>query len=262
MSTSAQGRTPAIDFTPDPGAARPAQRVRAHAATEARLIIRNGEQLLLALVIPIGILIAGKIFDGRFGMREQHLAPSVFALAIFSTCFTSLAISTGFERRYGVLERLAATPLRRGGLIAGKAISIASISIGQLLILLVIALFMGWRPHPTASQWIVAILGVPLAMLTFSCLALALAGALRAEATLGLANLIFILAVAGGGLMWPVSSYPSVLRILVRLTPTGALGEICRGWSLGHTTWWALLVLIVWTALSGLLARKVFQWTS
>lgn len=262
MSTHSTGRTPHLDFTPDPGAASPAQRVRAHAATEAKLIIRNGEQLLLALVIPIGILIAGKIFDGRYGMREQHLAPSVFALAIFSTCFTSLAISTGFERRYGVLERLAATPLRRGGLIAGKAISIASISIGQLVVLLVIALAMGWRPHPGVAQWFIALVGVPLGMLCFACLALALAGALRAEATLGLANLIFIIAVVGGGLMWPVSSYPSALRMLVRALPTGALGEICRGWSMGTTTWWALLVLLVWTALSGLLARKVFQWTS
>ena len=210
----------------------------------------------------MGILAAGRLLDGRFGLHEQTIAPSVFALAIFSTCFTSLAIATGFERRYGVLERLAATPLRRNGLLAGKAVAIIMISLGQLVILAVVALALGWRPHPSAGQWLVALVGVPLAMLAFANLALALAGRLRAEATLGLANLIYLVGLAGGGIMWPVSAYPAGLRWLVRALPTGALGELNRAWSAGGTTWWALGVLAGWAAASGLLARKVFRWMS
>lgn len=263
MSNQGMGNASiSIDFAPRPGATPAPQRIAAHALTEAKLIVRNGEQLLLALVIPIGVLIAGKVLDGRFGLREEAIAPSVFTLAIFSTCFTSLAISTGFERRYGVLERLAGTPLQRSGLLAGKAISIAAIALGQLLLLLVVAFGLGWRPHPSPAQWLVALIGVPLAMLTLANLALALAGRLRAEATLGLANLIYLIGVVAGGVMWPVSSYPGAVRWLVRLTPTGALGELCRAWSAGGTTWWALGVLVVWAAVSAALARKVFRWTS
>ena len=44
----------------------------------------------------------------------------MLALAVMSTSFTSLAIATGFERRYGVLKRLGASPLPRSGLLAGK----------------------------------------------------------------------------------------------------------------------------------------------
>lgn len=253
---------PVLGFAPHPGAASASARIRAHALTEARLIVRNGEQLLLALVIPIGVLVAGKVFDGRFGLREELVAPSVFTLAIFSTCFTSLAISTGFERRYGVLERLAGTPLRRSGLLAGKAISITLIAIAQLVLLAVVAAALGWRPHPALGQWLVALVGVPLAMLTLANLALALAGRLRAEATLGLANLIYLIGVVAGGVMWPVSSYPHAVQWPVRLLPTGALGELSRAWSSGATTWWALPVLLVWAVVSGLLARKVFRWTS
>ena len=80
--------------------------------------MRNGEQLLLALVIPIGIIVAGRFLGSRVGLTMDVLAPSVLALAIWSTCFTSQAIMTGFERRYGVLERLSATPLGRSGLLA------------------------------------------------------------------------------------------------------------------------------------------------
>jgi ABC-2 type transport system permease protein len=99
----------ALDFSPAPGAAPARRRVLAHAVTEARLLIRNGEQLLLALVIPVGILVGARLVGGQLGDLAT-LAPSVLALAVWSSAFTSVAIATGFERRYGVLERLAATP--------------------------------------------------------------------------------------------------------------------------------------------------------
>ena len=58
----------------------------------------------------------------------------MLALAIWSSGFTSVAIATGFERRYGVLERLAATPLGRGGLLLGKACAIVTVILGQLVV--------------------------------------------------------------------------------------------------------------------------------
>src|SRR5690606_21303646 len=84
-----------LDFRPAGRAAPRAQQVLAHARTEASLIIRNGEQALLALVIPISILVAGRWFEGRLGVDFATTVPSVLALAIWSSCFTSLAISTG-----------------------------------------------------------------------------------------------------------------------------------------------------------------------
>ncbi len=251
-----------LDLTPAPGAAPASRRILAHASMEARLIVRNGEQLLLALVIPIAILVGAHVLGTRFGLTEQEVAPSVMALAIFSTCFTSLAIATGFERRYGVLERLAATPLRKSGLLAGKAVSIASIATVQVLVLAAIGAALGWRPHPGLLEWVVLVVGVPLAMIALANLALCLAGTLRAEATLGLANLIYLVGLALGGILWPVHAFPASIRPVVSMLPTAALGEICRDWSAGATHWWPLGVLVVWAVLSGLLARKVFRWTS
>ena len=121
----------ALDFTPAAGAALPVRRITRYGVLEARLLGRNGEQLLLALVIPLGILLAGGLAPGRFGQLEV-VAPSVLALAVWSTGFTSVAIATAFERRYGVLERLAATPLGKTGLIAGKSFAITLIIVGQV----------------------------------------------------------------------------------------------------------------------------------
>lgn len=250
-----------LDFGPAPGAAPARRRVITHALIEARLLIRNGEQLLLALAIPVGIVIIGALVGGPFGDLAQ-LVPSVLGLAIWSSAFTSVAIATGFERRYGVLERLAATPLGRAGLLAGKTGAVIMIVAGQLVIISIVGLLLGWRPQATPLSAVAAALSVVLAIATFSCLALLLAGRLRAEATLGLANLIYLIFAAGGGLVIAVDGYPSAVQPILRLLPTGALGEGLRAAAVGVPIWWPIPVLAAWLVITGLAARATFRWTS
>ena len=250
-----------VDLSPAPGAAPAGRRVVAHALIETRLLVRNGEQLLLALVIPVGIVVLGRFLGGRFGDLST-LAPSVLALAVWSSAFTSVAIATGFERRYGVLERLAATPLGKLGLLAGKSLSIVLVVAGQLVLVAAAALLAGWRPHQTVASVLLMLLVVLLSVATFTCLALTLAGRLRAEATLGLANLIYVLLLACGALVLPLTRYPASLEPVVRLLPTAALGEELRSGSLGHLLGWPVAVLLVWLVGSAAVAWKGFRWTS
>ena len=258
MSASAVGQ---LDLAPAPGAAPPVRRVLRHARIEALLLARNGEQLLLALVIPIGLLVLGRIIGGSFGDLSV-LAPSVLALAVWSSAFTSVAISTGFERRYGVLERLACTPLGRTGLLTGKALATGTIVLGQLVVIAAVALALGWRPTFTPLGVVLAVLTVVLAGIAFSGLALALAGRLRAEATLALANVIYVLLLAGGALVLPLDRYPGVLQFVVALLPTAALGEGLRAYAVGGILLWPLLSLLIWCGLGLLAAWKGFRWTS
>jgi ABC-2 type transport system permease protein len=250
-----------LDFHPAPGAAPRWRRVLAHGLTEFMLLVRNGEQLLLALVIPIGILVLGRVVGGRFGSLGT-LAPSVMALAVWSSAFTSVAIATGFERRYGVLERLAPTPLGRSGLLAGKATSIVLVVVGQLLVVGVVAAALGWRPRWTLPSALLMVVAVVLAVATFASLALALAGRLRAEATLGLANLVYVVFVAIGALVLPLARYPSAARPLIRLLPTAALGEALRAGAQGQMRLWPVAVLVVWLAVGATAAWRGFRWTS
>jgi ABC-2 type transport system permease protein len=252
---------PVLDLSPAPGAAPAAQRVLRHGLTEARLLVRNGEQLLLALVIPLALLLLAALTHDRF-LPLASAAPSVLALAVWSSAFTSVAIATGFERRYGVLERLAPTPLGRLGLLAGKALSIVLVVVGQLLVLGLAAALDGWRPHPSVASALLTVLVTVLAVATFSCLGLALAGRLRAEATLGVANLVYVLLLAGGALVLPLSRYPEALQPVIRLLPTAALGEGLRAGAVGQLVLWPVLVLIVWLAVAATVAWKGFRWTS
>jgi ABC-2 type transport system permease protein len=251
----------ALDFSPAPAAAPPAKRIIRHGLIEARLLIRNGEQLLLALVIPLAILVAGRFAAKSIGSM-QVLGPSVLALAVWSSAFTSTAITTAFERRYGVLERLATTPLGKHGLLAGKALAVIMIMLGQLVILAAAALGLGWRPAFTPLSALLAVLLVILATATFVCLALLLAGRLRAESVLGLANLIYVILLIGGALIIPLARYPAVLRPVIEALPTAALGEGLRAAANGQILGWPVLVLLAWLVAAGLAAWKGFRWTS
>lgn len=251
-----------LDLSPAPAAAPRARRIVNHARIEVAMLVRNGEQLILNLVIPVGLLVGGLLFGGRLGLEVATFPASVMALALWSTGFTSLAINTGFERRQGVLERLVATPLSKADLIAGKALATASVAAGQLVLLGVVAGLLGWRPAPTWPQTLAALTGAALAVMAFAGLALTLAGRLRAEAVLGLANLVYIVVAAGGAVVLPVSAYPAVVQPVLPLLPFGALGELLRGWAGGTASGWPVLVLAAWAALCLLLARKAFRWMS
>lgn len=250
-----------LDFAPNPAPASRAQQIRTHAAMEAGLILRNGEQLILAVVFPLAILIGGKYWGDRFGLAFDELAPSVLGVVMWSSGLTTLAIATGFERRYNVLERLTATPLGKEGILLGKALSIALITLGQIVLIAVVAALLGWRPEFHVGAVLMAVLTGLLAMGAFIGLGLAMAGSLRPETTLALANLLFLVGVPLG-IVIPVPAFPGWAQLPVSLLPTAALGESLRAASAGDVAWLPLVVSAVWFLFAAWLARKVFRWTS
>src|SRR5699024_11319953 len=79
------------------------------------------------------------------GAREDALTSGILALAVMSTSFTGLAIGTGFERRYGVLKRLGATPLPRFGLLVAKTLAVLAVQALQIIVLCAVASALGDR---------------------------------------------------------------------------------------------------------------------
>lgn len=250
-----------LDLRPAAAATPRRRRITRHALLEARLVVRNGEQLLLALVIPLALIIGQAFLGDRLGIDATTFTPSVIALGLWSTGFTSLAITTAFERRYGVLERLVATPLRPIDLLVGKALAITMLAIGQAAVLILAGLLAGWTPYPSGWQSLVVAVTVPLALLAFASAALALSGRGSAELTLGLANLIYLLGAAAG-LLVPLALFPGWLQPVLACLPTAALAEAMRDWATGTVQPWPILVTLLWSVAGLLLARKAFRWTS
>jgi ABC-2 type transport system permease protein len=252
-------------FTPMPGAAPLARQVLAQASMEARLMVRNGEQLLLAVVIPVLVLVGGVAGAHRVGIHFDQravdaLTPGVLALAVMSTAFTSLAIATGFERRYGVIKRLGSSPLPRSGLLMGKVGGLLVVEVLQVVVIGVVGLALGWKPETSAATWVGAVLGLLVGTFAFASLGLFLAGVLRAEATLAAANLVYLLLLAGGAVVLPADAYGGAGHALTWL-PSGALGETMRSaLTDGHVAGGSLLVLAVWGAIGTVLTARTFTW--
>jgi ABC-2 type transport system permease protein len=249
-------------FTPRPGAAPLSRQVLAQARMESKLMLRNGEQLLLAVVIPVIVLIGGvqgaEHLDLSFSRRPIDVfAPGVLALAVMSTAFTSLAIATGFERRYGVIKRLGSSPLPRSGLLLGKIGALLLVETMQIVVISMVALALGWQPH---ASLLAALLTIVLGTAAFASLGLFVAGVLRAEATLAAANLVYLLLMVGGAVVLPSSAY-GAFGGLTRLLPSGALGDALRHafWS-GDFRWGSLLVLLVWAGIGAALTARTFKW--
>jgi len=208
------------------------------------------------------VLVVGVRGTKALDITFQHssvdvFTPGVLALAVMSTAFTSLAITTGFERRYGVIKRLGSSPLPRSGLLAGKVCSLLLVELGQLLVIGSVGMALGWDPDPGLVG---TFLAVVLGTAAFASLGLFVAGVLRAEATLAAANLIYLLLMAGGAVIIPSVAY-GALGNLVRWLPSGALGDAMRDALIRDTIAWSnLLVLLVWAAIGTFLTARTFRW--
>ncbi|WP_309116726.1 ABC transporter permease [Saccharothrix sp.] len=234
------------------------------ARTEAVLTLRNGEQILLTVLIPVALLIAMSVMS-VIPVPEPRVGSSVariFALAVISSAFTGQAIALGFDRRYGVLKRLAATALPRWLLVAGRVIAGLAVVAIQITILAVIATFLGWD-LPTATGWLWTAALLVLGTLTFGALGVLLGGALRAEIVLALANIVWFLLLLVGGVALGVDSLPAWLATVVELLPSAALAEALhtavvddQAPAAGH-----VLVLLAWGVAAAALATRTTKLT-
>jgi ABC-2 type transport system permease protein len=249
-------------FAPRPGAAPLPRMIRAQALLETRMLLRNGEQLLLTVVIPALLLVlfsAVDIVNTGPGTSVDFLTPGILALAVLSTAFTGQAIATGFERRYGVLKRLGASPLPRWALMTAKTCSVLATEALQIVLLTLIAFALGWSPH---GNPLAVLLLLVLGTAAFSGLGLLMAGTLRAEATLAAANLVFLLLLVGGGVLVPMDKFSGGVQSVLKLLPISALSGGLRN-VLQHGAgmpWGDLGILAVWAVLGLAAAARFFRW--
>jgi len=230
--------------------------------TEVRLLARNGEQLLLVMVIPLLLLGFFGTVDvlptGELG-REEFLVPGIMALAVMSTAMVSLGIATGFERSYLVFKRLGATPLRRGELVAAKIASVAVVEVVQFALIVPAALAIGWDAGGLSVP--VFLTGIVLGTAAFAGIGILLAGSLRAEINLAAQNGLYLVLLLLGGMVIPVESLPGALAAIAPWLPSGALAIVLRDASIGAgVDAGAFGCLSAWAVLAPVVAARRFKW--
>ena len=241
--------------------------VLAQIRMELTTLLRNYEQLLLIMVIPVGVLVFfGNVAVLPDSITLTRLVASVLALSLISTAMVSTGIATGFERSYHVLKRLGVTPLGRGRLIWAKAGSVSVVELVQVTVLVAIAVGLGWS-IVDLSWWRLA-LALLLGTAAFAGIGLCLAGRLRAEANLAAQNGLYLVLLALGGVIIPVDDLPDGLGAVARYLPSGALAEVVHAslggapsgvWLFIDAPLGAWLVLAIWALIAPLAAARLFR---
>lgn len=238
------------------------RRLVAQIRVELLMVLRNGEQLLLTLGIPVLLLVFFSLIDVLpTGTAEpiDFLAPGVLSLAVMSTAMVSLGIGTGFERSYKVLKRLGTTPLGRGRLVAAKAASVVVVEALQFAVIAGTALALGWSP--VGAVWAAGVGAVVLGTVAFAGVGLLLAGRLRGEINLAAQNALYLVLLLFGGMVVPIDELPSVLQTAARTLPAASLSDILH-WALGtgslHAASWP--VLTAWALVAPTAAARFFRW--
>lgn len=248
-------------FVPKPQPSSPLTMLTAQSILELKLLLRNGEQLLLTMFIPITLLIGLTLLPmGAMGDDPvDQVVPAVMMVAVMSTAFTGQAIAVGFDRRYGALKRLGATPLPKWGIIGGKSVAVLLVVILQSFVLGTVGFALGWRPD--VSGLVFGALVIALGTVTFATMGLLLGGTLRAEIVLALANILWFIMLGIGSLVVLAEDLPTSLHLIARLVPSGALAESLGQAVSGSWDWFGIAVLFVWALLCGWLAVRTFRFT-
>ncbi|HYL39783.1 MAG TPA: ABC transporter permease [Candidatus Binatus sp.] len=244
--------------------------VAALASMELRLALRRGENLLVMLVIPIAVLaFFANLGIGPLGTGPSAVAallPGTLAIAVIATSLVNLGIATAYERAYGVLKRLGGAPISRPGVVAAKVAAVLGIEVVQVALLLIVAAaVLGWQPSLDSIGLRVALLIVAAGLGTaaFAGLGLLMAGTLRTEATLALANGLFLAFLMLGGTILPLDHLPEPLASIGLALPSSALTDLLHaalGATAGGDVARPLAVLAAWAAGACALAARLFRW--
>ncbi len=238
-----------------------ARAVLAQTAMELRLLVRSSESLLVTLGLPLGIVVffsSVEVLPTGDGRGVDFLVPGALAVSAAATGLVAVAIQTAFERKYLVLKRLGASPLPRWGFLIAKGLAVAAVlTVQTLLVVGVAAAGLGWRP---SGGFALAALAVVLGAVTSTALGLLMAGTLRAEATLGLSNAVFIVLVVISGATFDAGVLPEGVAVVGRALPVGALSEALRaalsGAGLAAGPW---IALGLWAVVSVAAAARAFR---
>ena len=241
--------------------------ISALAALELKLTARRGENILATIIIPVAVLLffAGTSVIPLATHPVDFLLPGSIALGLIAAGMVNLGIATGYDRSYGVLKRLGGSPLPRWGLIVAKLLAVGVLEIVQVVVLIAAAVFvLGWTPGPAWSP-VLFLVALVLGTAAFAGLGLLLAGTLRAEATLALANALFLGFLMLGGIILPVDHLPGFLQPIAGFLPATALSELLRyaldsGGPLLVSPAAPLGILAAWAVAAIALTIRTFRW--
>jgi len=227
------------------------------AVSEFRMLIRNRLVAACSILIPLALGVFF-VFSGNKGgtaVSAVIIIVIMIAMGVYVTATTTLAA----RRQNLFLKRLRSGVVSDTKIIVGLVLPIVAISVVQVAIILA-ALALATGPAPV--QPLLVALGVVLAEIMFTGVALATAGVTNSPEHAQVTTLPFFFAALGGA-FWVIFTGVDELPIVKRALPGGGIAElVLSGWSGLAIDNLAVLVLpsLAWAVAAIFVARVMFRW--
>jgi ABC-2 type transport system permease protein len=200
--------------------------------SKSRIAGAIGQPVLFLLALGYGL---GSVYKrAGEGNYLQFLAPGIMAQTVlFAAMFFGAMII--FDRQFGFLKETMVTPVSRLKIMLGGALGGATTATMQGILVLIISIALGFRPHDWALVP-VALLIMGVLALSIACFSSGLGSFVQDMQGFQAINqfLVFPLYFLSGAL-YPLNNVPTWLRIVAEVNPISYTVDAMR-WSLSGTT--------------------------
>lgn len=175
------------------------------------LLFEMGQPLLF-------LFLFGALLDGSLGSSWQWFVPGILVMM----CLTG-PMGSGYhllvELVGGSMERLLVTPLNRTAMLVGRTMKEMAVLLSQVVLIIVLALPLGFRPHPAgvaAGLALLIVFGVGLGALSA---VLAMRSAPDGTLFYTVTQVLLFPMLLLSGVLLPLDSGPGWLRVAGALNP-------------------------------------------
>lgn len=246
---------------------------------ELKQLFRDREAFVFTLALPMILML---IFGSVFGSQQlgdtgitfaQYFVAGMIASGIIYTSFQNLAIGIPQERDEGTLKRLEGTPMHKGAYFIGKVGQVCVVYVIQMILLMAIGVLLFDVEMPSTPQKWGALLWLSvLGLTTWTLLGLAFSSVPKSgKGASAIVTPVILVLQFTSGVFFAYNQLPEWMQQLAALfplkwltqgmryvfLPEGAAAlEVVGSFEMPRVA----MVLLVWTALSAMLAWGFFRW--
>jgi ABC-2 type transport system permease protein len=204
--------------------------------------------LLLLFVFVFGQTLGAGLGSGAAGRATyaNYVTPGILLITIASAA-QGTAISVAMDMSAGLIARFRTMPIARSSVLTGHAVASFLQTMLSVLVVVVAATAVGFRPTAGPIGWVGALGLLALFTLTLTWLSVALGLAAKSpESASNLPMFLVLLPFLGSGFV-PADSMPAALRWFAAYQPFTPVTESVRGLLLGGPVAAHAITAVAWS---------------
>jgi len=210
------------------------RQVKRYLRSRSRIIGSLGQPLLFLITFGFGF---GSIYQkAGQGNYMQFLAPGIILMSVLFTAVFSGA-ELIWDKQFGFLKETLVAPVPRYQIMLGRTLGGASVAVFQGIIVLILTLFVGFRPD-TLHELLIGFILIFLVAILFTSVGTIIASLMEDMQGFQLImNFLVMPTFFLSGAIFPLTAAPPVLKTITAFNPLTYGVDGVRGAFIGASTY-------------------------